>query len=79
MASRPGLWESRKPLDPLISAAAEGNLEVEPKPRLLIIDDGSNPGGNWEHHLRKLTGRLTDRVHMVSASKLVPIETAARV
>ena len=77
IASR--LWESPQPLDPLISAAAEGSLEVEPQPRLLIIDDGSSPGGNWERHLRKLTSMLTDRVHMVSASELVPIETAARV
>ena len=77
IASR--LWESPQPLDPLISAAAEGNLEAEPQPRLLIIDDGSSPGGDWERHLRKLTNRLTDRVHMVSAGELVPIETAARV
>ena len=77
IASR--LWESPQSLDPLISAAAEGNLEVEPQPRLLIIDDGSSPGGNWERHLRKLTSRLTDRVHMVSAGERVPIETAARV
>ena len=74
-----GLWKSRQPLDPLISAAAEGHLEADPQPRLLIIDDGSSPGADWERHLRKLTDRFTDRVHMVSAGELVSIETAARV
>ena len=77
IASR--LWKSPRPLDPLISAAAEGNLMPEPQPRLLIIDDGSSPGRDWERHLRKLTSRLADRVHMVSAGELVPIETAGRV
>ena len=43
IASR--LWESPQPLDPLISAAAEGNLQAEPQPHLLIIDDGSSRGG----------------------------------
>ena len=73
IASR--LWKSPKPLDPLISAVANGEPEVDPQPRLLIIDDGTRRRGNWEQHLRKLTRQLSGRVHLVRAGELVPIET----
>ena len=72
------LWESRRPfLDPLVSAVAKGDrVEVDPEPRLLIIDDGTPPGGNWEHHLDILKSRLTDKVHLACATQLDPIESA---
>ena len=67
------------PLDPLISAVADGEcLEVDAKPRLLIIED-EKPKRNWEHHRRELTKRLTDRVHLVCAGDVKPIETVPRV
>ena len=78
IASR--LWEAPRPLDPLVSATADGGpVEVDPEPRLLIIDDGSSPGGNWQHHLTNLTSGLPGRVHLARAGQTDPIEAAPRV
>lgn len=73
------LWDSPRPLDPLISAVANrAPLEVDTQPRLLIIDDLTSPQSNWEHHRSKLTNRLTDRVHLARAGQADPIEAVPR-
>ena len=69
-------------LDSLICAATDPDfrVEVDSKPRLLIFDDGSSQGRDWNHHLNKLTNKLDDRVYVTPAgAPHGPIESTARV
>ena len=62
------------PLDPLVSAVADGErVEVDAEPRLLIIED-ERPKRDWARHLRTLTSRLADRVYLVRAGDLDAID-----
>ena len=66
------LWETPRPLDPLIPGVADGErLEVDARPRLLIIED-EDPKSNWKHHLRKLENCLGDRVHLARPGQAIP-------
>lgn len=66
------LWDSPRPLDRLVRDVAKGaGLEVDTKPRLLVINDECEKS-NWDDHLRKLRNRLGDRVHLVHPDQSIP-------
>lgn len=74
-----GLWDVPRRLDPLVADVANGAcLEVDPRPRLLIIED-ERPNRNWQHHRNELTKRLADRIHLVREGDVDPIEAVPRV